>query len=403
VTPKQNTNAATSLKQNSVTVETLESRMCLSAAAGAVVTPMMQYAVRAEMRELAHVEYHAEQVFAYHAATTEGFRGAEFHDRDVRPHMVGGDFQHDAPAAPVGGFIANFGGGMVKMIIIHLGGDAQLPAMPPSYGQNGDTSGGPTINPGYSGEPVGEPVSSPPPLVQPVVGKPTDTPVSQPSIDQPGTTPAQQQQHRHATSSVELAPTSTTSTTNTTIQTPLMLDARSLKSNVPVASNAHVAAAVLSSDVPSAEGGFTAAKFASALKALTPANFADLSVARLAGAEQSTFLHDFSAVPSQAAAKVEGVLADAVAGATAARPTFFEFTHLGSPFALLSDSMANFVEDSASLPMAVAKTPRSGPWTLTATVVAADVLLLTYMYRRSQQNRRRHQLAHAYAYSPFAS
>src|SRR5205823_8239347 len=134
-------------------------------------------------------------------------------------------------AAPVGGFIANFGGGMVKMIVIHLGGDAQLPVTPPSYGQNGDTSGEPTINPGYNGNPVGEPVISPPPVLQPVVGKPTDTPVSQPSTDQPGTTPAQQQ-HRHATASADLA---TTSTTNTTIQTSLALDARSLKSNVSLA------------------------------------------------------------------------------------------------------------------------------------------------------------------------
>jgi len=62
-----------------------------------------------------------------------------------------------------------------------------------------------------------------------------------------------------------------------------------------------------------------------------------------------------------------------------------------------------FLEYEAHAPMAVAKTPRSGPWTLTATVVAADVVLLNYMYRRSQQNRRRHQLAHGYAYSPFAS
>jgi len=403
VRPKQNTQADTSSKQNPVAVETLESRLCLSAAAGAAVTPMMQYAARAEMRELAHAEFHAEQVFAYHSDTTVGFRGDEYHDGDVRPHMRGGvadgDFQHDAFPAPVGGFIANFGGGMVKMIIIHVGGDGQLPANPPSYDQNGDNSGEPTFNPKYNDNPVGEPVVSPPPVAQPVVGKPTDAPVSQPSTDQPAATSTQQQQRRHIAPSAELATTST----NTTIQTPLAIDARSFKNSMPVTSPSHLAASVLSSDVQSAEGAFTAANFTSALKSLTPANFADLSVARLAGAEQSTFLHDFAAVPSQAAAKVEGVLVDAVAGATAAKPTFFEFTHLGSPFALLSDSMANFVEDSASLPMAVAKTPRSGPWTLTATVVAADVVLLNYMYRRSQQNRRRHQLAHGYAYSPFAS
>ena len=32
----------------------------------------------------------------------------------------------------------------------------------------------------------------------------------------------------------------------------------------------------------------------------------------------------------------------------------------------------------------------------------ADVVLLTYMYRRSQKNRRRYQFSRAYAYSPFA-
>ncbi len=393
MTPKQSTEAG-SLTVNPVTVETLESRMCLSAAVTPAITPMLQYALaRAEARELAHFEFHAEQTFAYHAATSEGYR-ADYHDHDVRPDMGGGEF-----ATPVGGFIANFGGRTIRMIIIQIGGDAQLPANPPSYSsgggaQVGDTSSGPTINPTYGGaNPVTDPVTSPPPVSQPVVVKPID--VTPPTLD-PSSAPVQQQQHKRATPAAEL-PSSTTTNSN---QSPLLvLDSRSLKPNGPVVATARLADAVLSNEA-AAENTFTA-KFASALKSLTPANFADLSVARLAGAGESTFLHSLAGVPMQADAKVEGVLADAVAGATA-RPRFFEFTHLGSPFALLSDSMANFVEDSASLPMAVAKGQKAGSWTLTGTVIAADVILLTYMYRRSQRNRRRYQFAQGYEYHPFA-
>lgn len=66
-------------------------------------------------------------------------------------------------------------------------------------------------------------------------------------------------------------------------------------------------------------------------------------------------------------------------------PKLFEFAHLGSPMTLLADSMAGFIEDSAAIPVAtsVAAQARSQmPWLITASVIAADVVLLTYMHRR---------------------
>jgi hypothetical protein len=91
---------------------------------------------------------------------------------------------------------------------------------------------------------------------------------------------------------------------------------------------------------------------------------------------------------------------DALAGSAATpRQRFFEFAHLGSPLALLSDSVASFVEDSASLPMMVAQGRASGPWALTAGVIAADLILLTYMHRRSRRLRQRFQFARATAFA----
>jgi hypothetical protein len=69
----------------------------------------------------------------------------------------------------------------------------------------------------------------------------------------------------------------------------------------------------------------------------------------------------------------------------------FEFAHLGSPFALLADSMAGFIEESASVPMTLAQSPASThrPWGLTFSVIAADVVLLTYAYRNRKLRTRR--------------
>jgi hypothetical protein len=70
----------------------------------------------------------------------------------------------------------------------------------------------------------------------------------------------------------------------------------------------------------------------------------------------------------------------------------YDIAHMGSPFALLADSLAGFVEESASVSNVVAHADKRGPWTLTAGVIAADVVVLTYVYRR-KSTRRRAQLA----------
>jgi hypothetical protein len=66
----------------------------------------------------------------------------------------------------------------------------------------------------------------------------------------------------------------------------------------------------------------------------------------------------------------------------------YEIAHMGSPFALLADSLANFVEESATVTNVVAQAKSRGPWALTAGVIAADVVILTYVYRRKSTRRR---------------
>jgi hypothetical protein len=79
-------------------------------------------------------------------------------------------------------------------------------------------------------------------------------------------------------------------------------------------------------------------------------------------------------------------------------PPVFEFATPGAPFTLLMDSVAAFIEDSASLSAAaaVAQPPTTGPWTLTFVVIATDVVLLSYVYRKRRRGDRdvkRHRAA----------
>jgi hypothetical protein len=66
----------------------------------------------------------------------------------------------------------------------------------------------------------------------------------------------------------------------------------------------------------------------------------------------------------------------------------YEIKYMGSPFALLADSVATFVEESATVTNVVAQATSRGPWALTATVIAADVVILTYVYRRKSTRAR---------------
>jgi hypothetical protein len=88
-------------------------------------------------------------------------------------------------------------------------------------------------------------------------------------------------------------------------------------------------------------------------------------------------------------AQTAASVASAVAPAAAVT---YEIAHMGSPFALLADSLATFVEESATVTNVVAQANARGPWALTAGVTAADVVVLTYVYRR-KTTRRRAQLA----------
>ena len=92
------------------------------------------------------------------------------------------------------------------------------------------------------------------------------------------------------------------------------------------------------------------------------------------------------------AADGEGVARVAAAMTPLANAAAYEIAHMGSPFALLADSLATFVEESATVTNVVAEASSRGPWALTAGVIAADVVILTYVYRR-RSTRRRMQLA----------
>jgi hypothetical protein len=68
---------------------------------------------------------------------------------------------------------------------------------------------------------------------------------------------------------------------------------------------------------------------------------------------------------------------------------YFGFTPMGMPAALASDSIAAFAEESASISAGVAMQARAVvfPWAFTATVIAADVVLLSYIHRRALRRR----------------
>jgi hypothetical protein len=89
------------------------------------------------------------------------------------------------------------------------------------------------------------------------------------------------------------------------------------------------------------------------------------------------------------AADFESAAAQAAARVVVTSQPAFQFAHMGSPFALVADSMMAFIEESASTPAVAHPTHSQGPWMLTFAVVAADLVVLTYMHRRGLKSRRR--------------
>jgi hypothetical protein len=90
-----------------------------------------------------------------------------------------------------------------------------------------------------------------------------------------------------------------------------------------------------------------------------------------------------------AASKVIVPVMERVASAAMA-PTAatYEIVHLGSPFTLLADSLASFVEESATVNNVLAQARPTKPWALTFTVLAADLVVVSYVYRRKKTSRR---------------
>jgi hypothetical protein len=73
----------------------------------------------------------------------------------------------------------------------------------------------------------------------------------------------------------------------------------------------------------------------------------------------------------------------------------FNFARLGDPLAMLNDPLAAFVDESASSSNATvigSAAGSSGAWGVTCAVIAADVVLLTYMYRKGRRSRGRMNL-----------
>lgn len=96
-------------------------------------------------------------------------------------------------------------------------------------------------------------------------------------------------------------------------------------------------------------------------------------------------------VPSaeEIAAQLQAAAVQATARVVVTSQPMLEFAHMGSPFKLVADSMAAFIEESAVVPSVVAQARSQGPWVLTAGVVAADLIVLTYLHRRGTKAKRR--------------
>lgn len=65
----------------------------------------------------------------------------------------------------------------------------------------------------------------------------------------------------------------------------------------------------------------------------------------------------------------------------------YHIAEFGSPFRLLADSLAHFADESASFPLRSTATRPGSAATITAAVVAADLILGAYAYHRAWQRR----------------
>ena len=185
-------------------------------------------------------------------------------------------------------------------------------------------------------------------------------------------------------------------------------DARELLSGTDT-TTAPGAGPVLATAAAPAATRSLASSAGSALDRLT-SQWHDGIVAAFADVAQSSFAHlvNAEALVARAVDVATNLIAPVAEGgssvtaavtpavAAVANVAAYDIAHMGSPFALLADSVAAFVEESSAVPnfIAAAQTNSRGPWALTAGVVAADVVVLTYVYRR-KSTRRRAQLAMA--------
>jgi len=66
----------------------------------------------------------------------------------------------------------------------------------------------------------------------------------------------------------------------------------------------------------------------------------------------------------------------------------FHIAPLGNAMTFLNDSIAGFVQESTSVPLALTRMQSERAWLVTATVVALDVVLLMYYYNRKSEIER---------------
>jgi hypothetical protein len=69
----------------------------------------------------------------------------------------------------------------------------------------------------------------------------------------------------------------------------------------------------------------------------------------------------------------------------------FDFARFGDPLAMLYDPLATFADESAGVSSSLVSTTlasgSASAWSVTAAVIAADVVLLTYFYRKGRRSR----------------
>ena len=324
-------------------IEPLESRVCLSSPAGG---DFAVHAATTTNLNFRHVRHDAPAVTGMQAQW-QHFGQNQFADGGRRErlearHFGPGDFDGDFRGVGFGGF----GGVAVRQQRIAIGFAIKFP---PATG-----------------------------VAQPAVefSPPVETPAQTPAVNHTFAPPPAQAKPDSATVVVEQTKAQASKAGVVFVTPPdvaaAVVDATSpadevLAETAEVTFNENGTTAAMSSTVVD----FTAAAIGSVVEQWT-ANVQDVA---------ADLMQAFA--PVDLATQVVAPVARTVAGVVAPTVAAYEIVHLGSPFTLLADSLATFVEESAAVSNVVAQTTDTrGPWTLTFGVIAADLFVLSYVYRR---------------------